>query len=451
MSALRRAAQTALVAVALVTGAGHAHAQATPTLNDLLDEVKAQRAKRETRDRERLAERVTDRDEQRALVAKLTAEVAAAQARSAQLNRAFEANEKQLAAAQESLDIQLGDLKELFGVVRQESTQVRSVIGNSVINAQLGDRTALLDRLDEAAKLPSIRDLEALAVLIQEEMTEQANTVRFSGEIFDASGLPYTADIVRVGAFNLITSDRYLLFDALSGRVKELGRQPKARHRNNAAALFDARDGVVRMTLDPTHGQLLQALVRSPTVVERVAQGGFVGYTILALGALGLALAAWRILALLGSRAGIAAQLKATAPNANNALGRILHTYHANRDVDTDTLELKMDEAILRETPRLEQWQGAIKIIAAVAPLLGLLGTVIGMIETFQSITLYGTGDPRLMADGISKALVTTMLGLFIAIPLVLLHSFVAALSRGQIEILEEQSAGVVARQAEGA
>ena len=112
---------------------------------------------------------------------------------------------------------------------------------------------------------------------------------------------------------------------------------------------------------------------------------------------------------------------------------------------ELDTLELKLDEAILRETPALERWQGLIKLLAAVAPLLGLLGTVTGMIATFQAITQYGTGDPKMMADGISQALVTTVLGLVAAIPLLFLHSLVAARSKALIQLLEQQSAGLIA------
>jgi biopolymer transport protein ExbB len=422
------------------------------SLNDLLEQAKSERQRAAARDRERLNAMRGDLDQQRALVDDMTTKVEAARARSAALNARFEENEKALTAAQESLDIQLGDLKELFGVVRQEASEVRSVVSGSVITAQLGDRTELLTRLQQAKKLPSIGDLDDLRLLIQEEMTEQANVVRFDARVFDAAGVPYDGEVVRVGAFNLISGDRFLTYDQGSQSIKELGRQPKARFRANAATLFNAApgSGAVRMTIDPSQGQLLQALVRSPNLFERVLQGGPVGVVILALGAAGLLLALWRGLALSGSGAKISRQLRDNgAPKTNNALGRILQTYHENRDADTETLELKMDEAILKETPRLEQWQGAIKIIAAVAPLLGLLGTVIGMIDTFQAITLYGTGDPRLMADGISKALVTTMLGLIVAIPMVLLHSMIASMSKAQIEVLEEQSAGIVARQSE--
>lgn len=451
MSAMKNGIALLLLVFATLLASAPVAAQ---SLNDLLEQAKSERARAAARDRERLNAMRGDLDQQRALVEDMTAKVEAARARSATLNAQFEENEKALNAAQESLDIQLGDLKELFGVVRQEASEVRSVVSGSVISAQLGDRTELLTRLQQARKLPSIDDLDKLRLLIQEEMTEQANVVRFNARVFDSAGVPDEREVVRVGAFNLISGDNFLIYDAGSQSIKELGRQPKARFRATADNLYNAApgSGAVRMTIDPSQGQLLQALVRSPNLFERVLQGGPVGVVILALGAAGLLLALWRGLALSGSGARIARQLRSnTAPNTNNALGRILQIYGENREVDTETLELKMDEAILRETPRLEQWQGAIKIIAAVAPLLGLLGTVIGMIDTFQAITLYGTGDPRLMADGISKALVTTMLGLIVAIPMVLLHSMIASMSKAQIEILEEQSAGIVARQSEAA
>jgi len=170
---------------------------------------------------------------------------------------------------------------------------------------------------------------------------------------------------------------------------------------------------------------------------------------IIGLGIIGLLIALWRLLFLSGVSAGMRKQLKTSEASEKNPLGRILKVYDENRMNDTETLELKLDEAILREAPALEKWQGGIKVLAAVAPLLGLLGTVTGMIATFQAITLFGTGDPKLMAGGISQALVTTVLGLCVAIPLVLLHSWVAGRSRSLIEVLEEQTAGMIAQKAE--
>jgi len=123
--------------------------------------------------------------------------------------------------------------------------------------------------------------------------------------------------------------------------------------------------------------------------------------------------------------------------------------YEQVKDRPIETIELKIDEAILRETPRLEFGLNFLKLAAGVAPLLGLLGTVTGMIRTFTQITLFGTGDPKIMAGGISEALVTTVSGLIAAIPLLFIHSFAASFARGAQQTLEEQAAGIIARHAE--
>jgi biopolymer transport protein ExbB len=137
-------------------------------------------------------------------------------------------------------------------------------------------------------------------------------------------------------------------------------------------------------------------------------------------------------------------------PRADNPLGRVLRVYEENQSADVEKLGLKLDEAILKETPALERGIMLLKVLSVVAPLLGLLGTVTGMIKTFQAITLFGTGDPKLMAGGISEALVTTVLGLVTAIPLLLLHSVVSTRSKNLVQVLDEQSVGLVAERAEG-
>merc|ERR1712138_224 len=129
--------------------------------------------------------------------------------------------------------------------------------------------------------------------------------------------------------------------------------------------------------------------------------------------------------------------------------GRILKVYQANKGTDAENLELKLDEAILRELPKIDSGINVIKIFAAIAPLLGLLGTVLGMIATFQTITLFGTGDPRMMAGSISMALVTTAQGIIAALPLILTHSIVASKSKSIVHILDEQTAGIIAAHAE--
>ena len=203
------------------------------------------------------------------------------------------------------------------------------------------------------------------------------------------------------------------------------------------------------MAVDPSRGQLLSLLIQAPGLGERIQQGGYVGYTIIGMGVIGLLIAVWRLVFLQGAGRRIRAQLQNSRANGDNALGRIMAVYEQHQTGNLEALALKLDEAIMRESPILERYQNILKVFAAVAPLLGLLGTVVGMIITFQQLTLFGTGDPKLMAGGISQALITTVLGLIVAIPLVLLHSVVSSSSQGLVEILEEQSAGLIARRAE--
>jgi Biopolymer transport proteins len=201
------------------------------------------------------------------------------------------------------------------------------------------------------------------------------------------------------------------------------------------------------VAIDPTRGALLGMLVLAPDVGERVRQGGIIGYIIIALGIVGLILAAVRIVYLQRVKQKVNSQLTDISnPKDDNPLGRVLVVPTQLKEYDMETLESLLDEAILRETPKLESGQSLLKLFAAVAPLLGLLGTVTGMIATFQSISLFGTGDPKLMASGISQALVTTMLGLVAAIPLLFMHALVANRSKTLVQILDEQSAGLVSR-----
>ena len=339
---------------------------------------------------------------------------------------------------------------ELFGVVRQVAGDTKGVIESSMISAQYRDRGNIANRLAQTKGVPSIDDLHALRVLLHEEMTESGKVVRFPSEIIRANGDADNAEVVRVGVFNVISGNKFLTFSPETGSLRELPRQPQDRFRDWANDLFTASPGAtVGMAVDPSRGALLGSLIQRATPLERIQQGEEVGYTILILGFIGLLVAIERVVVLTLAGGRIRAQLKSDTPDTGNALGRILNVFHENKDIDTETLELKLDESILRETAELEKRQGIIKILAAVAPLLGLLGTVVGMIETFQQITLFGTGDPKLMAGGISTALVTTMLGLTVAIPLVLFHSFVSGRSKGLIEVLEEQSAGIIARHSE--
>jgi biopolymer transport protein ExbB len=452
----------ALLVAAFAYGAtaqAQAQAQAAEqprTLDQLLKLVEEGRAKDNAEARQREQEFQRDQADQDRKLAEARNKKAQEERRSEQLETTFEDNERLINDVRGQLDTRLGSLKELFGVLQQVSGDARGLFQNSLTNVEYPDRgqflTDLAAKMGSSSRLASIEEIERLWYELQREATELGKVKRLRNFTFTtADGEQVSEDVVRVGGFNIVADGRYLSHNPDSNTLAELQRQPQGRFTASTSALVEASatDGMVRFGLDPTRGQILSLLIETPTLREQIDQGGIVGYVILALGALGLLLALERFITLSLAGAKVKAQLKRDTPSSDNALGRVLQVYKANPTADTETLELKLGEAILKETPALQRGILFIKIISVVAPLLGLLGTVTGMIKTFQAITLYGTGDPTIMAGGISQALVTTVEGLVVAIPTVLLHSVVSGRSRSIIQVLQEQSAGIVADQAE--
>ncbi len=420
------------------------------TLDRLLEEVKQARQEEARLNRKREAEFRAARDRQAQLLAQARARLQAEQARSEALRARFDENEQRLAEMEARLQRRQGDLGELFGVVRQVAGDVAGVLENSLVSAQYPGRHRDLLALARQKALPDVTALETLWFQMLHEMAESGKVVRFEDEVVEADGSEKRQPVVRVGVFDAVAGGRFLRYLPETDQLLVLPRQPPRRYVEMARALEAARTGWVPMAVDPSRGAILQVLVQTPTLEERIEQGRVVGYLILGLAAFGLLLALYRLLALWIVSWRVKAQLKhPESPRKGNPLGRVLLAWRANSEADLETLERKIDEAVVKEVPRLQRGLSIIKILAVMAPLLGLLGTVTGMIQTFQSITLFGTGDPKLMAGGISQALVTTVLGLAAAIPLTLLHALVAGRSRALVQILEEQSAGIVARQAE--
>lgn len=429
-----------------------APAQSSPELDALLDQIRSEGRQRAREFVEREQEFALRRDQQRERLATALAELDAELRQSETLRADFERNERELAAQSEQLQLRVGTLGELFGVVRQAAGDVKAVVDASLVSAQFPDRRATAAHLAQVDGLPGIRDLNTLRVLLLEEMAESGRVSGFRAGVVGTDGRRADADIVRIGTFGVVSHDQFLEYRPDNPGLHELAKQPAGRHRALARGLSSAAPGViVPMTVDPTRGSLLAMLIDSPGLIERVRQGGWIGYVIILLGVAGILLAAERLLSLSLVARRMRRQLGCREVDPGNPLGRMLAVYEAHQDAEVSVLELKLEEAILRETPVFERRQVYIKVIAAVAPLLGLLGTVVGMILTFQAIVLFGTGDPQLMANGISQALVTTALGLCVAIPLVFLYSVVAGRSRELVDVLEEQSAGVIARRAEAA
>lgn len=389
------------------------------------------------------------RDRQKFLLEQAVARLDQEEKRSVRLQKQFEENEKTLEDIQETLRIRIGNFGELFGVVRQVAGETIAIVKNSIVSLQFPNREKNLTGLAEARGIPSIEQMHDLRVELLREMSQSGQVQRFQKQVVLPGGSIVDAEIVRVGVFNAITENFFLQFVPDTQSLQVLARQPARRYQSMAKDLFALDAGYTTMAVDPSRGQILSLLIQAPGLAERINQGGLVGYFIIFIGLLGLALSLWRLLILRQDGQAINQQLTTDIVSQDNALGRILSVHNEHDAMDTESLELKIDEAILKEVPKLEKYHSIIKVFAAIAPLLGLLGTVVGMIVTFQALTLFGTGDPKLMAGGISQALVTTMLGLTVAIPLVFLHSVLTSWSGTLIEVLEEQSAGLIARHAE--
>jgi biopolymer transport protein ExbB len=423
------------------------------SMSELLQLIQQGQARDSQENRKREATFAQNKNQQQALLNQARAERTRAENTSARLEQQFEENQQAIITARQALDERLGALKELFGVLQTVSGDAQGRFSASLTNIEYPNRSDFLVELGSkmagASSLASIEDIEKLWGMLQQEVVETGKVTRFNHLVTRADGQQEEMEVVRVGAFNIISENGYLEYDSSEKSIAELLRQPEGRYLSTTDDLMDADGGTVAFGVDVTKGGILGLLVESPTIKDRIEQGGIVGYCIIALGIIGLIIALLRWVALTNDSRKVTAQLKRDTASTDNPLGRVLAAYESNKGADTDTIELKLSEAALKEMPGLTKGLLFIKVVSAVAPLMGLLGTVTGMIKTFQVITLYGAGDPKMMAGGISQALMTTVLGLVVAIPMVLLHTIVSGQSRKIVNILQSQSAGLVAQHSE--
>ncbi len=428
------------------------------TLDELLNVVRKAATESSQANQKRENDFKQQRDQQRTLLSNAKNQLAALERRTEELKIAFDDNEIMLADLETTLAERAGNLGEMAGTVKILSGDLRSAIEESMTSAQIEGRVEFLTQLASQSKLPNIKELRQLWVEVQREIIEEGKISRFTTSIRDERGeIEDNVTVTRIGTFNAFDSDgNFLIWKSAAdagtdkGELQRLQKQPSAQFTGMSRNFVNTAPGqLAQVPIDYTRGTILQLVIQTPSIKDKVKQGGPVGYVIIGLGAFGLIIALIKFFMLFSSGSKMKSQLKKKQPNQNNALGRIMTVYTENPDSDIETMELKLDEAILRETGPLESGLSFIKVLYVIAPLMGLLGTVVGMIQTFQMITLMGTGDPSTMAGGISMALVTTVLGLVVAIPLTVLHSLLQSMARKQTQVLEEQSAGIIAKMAE--
>lgn len=423
------------------------------TLNpdQLLQRIRSERAAELSAMQAREQLFIAQRGEQAQLLAAAQKVLAEQQGEAERLKAEFDRQEAQLAEQERVLEQRTGHLGELFGVIRQSAGDTLGQWQDSLLNAQYPQRLAQLKVLAESRSLPSAEDLQAYWMLLLEDLAASGRIERVPLPVVAADGRRREQQVLRVGAFAVYGEEAVLRYDADGGELLAPPRQPSGM--GQVRDYLNSSVALATLPIDPTRGTLLAQLQQQPSLWDRQQQGGLVGWVIVVLGIFGLLLAAWRMVYLARVGRGIKAQMQdLSSARADNPLGRVIGVLGPRPQLaDLETLELKLDEAIMLETPPLEKGHGLLKLLAAVAPLLGLLGTVTGMIITFQAITQGGAGDSRLMADGISQALVTTVQGLIVAIPMLFLHALLSSRSKGLIQVLEQQSAGLVALHLSGA
>jgi biopolymer transport protein ExbB len=444
------------VGVFLFTGSPQLFAQAT-SLGNLLELVEQDRVAESEEYLQRAQEFEQNANRQQEILDITNDRITEQENLQDQLSDQFEANEIIIADKREILRERRGDLNELFGTLQGVAGDFLSNFQNSLISAQFPGRAEQLEEIIEVAgstiEQLNISEMERFWFFMHQELTESGRVVTYNGEVSLPNGDTANRSITRVGSFNAVSDGEYLRYTGDIGHLQVLPRQPDSGYLNAAVDLQGASSGFTRVGIDPTGGvggQVLANLINFPTVEEQVRNNsGIIGFIIIGVGIVGISIAFLRLLILSLVSIKVRAQLKKDKPGKNNPLGRVLLVAESNPSADTETLELKLGEAILQETPRLERMLTIIKMIATIAPLGGLLGTVTGMIQVFQQITVYGAGDPTIMAGGISQALMTTVLGITVAIPTIFMHTVVKSRADNIIHILEEQATGMIAEKAE--
>ncbi len=435
----------ALLAVGLTLAGFAPTSMAQPqTLEQVLRTMQQERQQVDQANREREQRFLEQQQDREAALARVRGQVEDAEQEASRLESLRNELDRELEELRQQLSERQGEFGELFGVARAAAADLSDNLEESLVSTQFPGRGEDLSRMAQAGSLPTVEQLENLWFTMLQEATEQGRVVRYDTPVIREDNRSVDETVVRIGPFTAFTERGYLA--SRDGTLRYLVRQPGGGAVRAAQRVYNHDGaGVVRGMIDPSLGTLLGLVIETPTLRERIDQGGWIGYTIIVVAFFGILLALFRWAMLMLTSMKVRAQMKSSTPSGSNPLGRIMMAYDEHKGEDLETLQLHLDDAVLKEIPKLERGLNLVKVLAAVAPLMGLLGTVIGMIVTFQAITLFGTGDPRLMAGGISQALITTVLGLIAAVPLLLLHAFAAGASRRLSQILEEQSVSFVA------
>lgn len=414
-------------------------------INQLDDKAKATQQVEQSINAKRVQVSEADRAKMQAEYDKLAGELSQIKEKNAALSETFSANEAQLAELNQNLELETGSLGEVFGVARQAAKSLHDAYQTSYLAGDGAEFDKTLVKVIDTEALPSMADLTNLWQAADYKARSAAEVVKQDLAFVQGDGSKQDKPVVRVGDMALLGESGFLTWDFSRQQAAPYLAQP-----SDSATIASVEAGEP-LLLDPSRGELISQYANKPSLMQRIDQSGAVGKMIIVLLLIGLGIAAVRGFVLSKTQGQIKKQLKDPQNPSDNPLGNILNVYNKEKHQSINSLELRLLETILDEQHGLERGLSMLKLLAALAPMLGLLGTVTGMIQTFQVITEFGNGDPKVMAGGISMALTTTVLGLVAAIPLLLAHNLLSNRAEAIRGILEKQGVSLVAEQAEEA
>ncbi|RXJ88486.1 hypothetical protein CRV01_12115 [Arcobacter sp. CECT 8983] len=416
-------------------------------LENLLNSVKQTSNKEIIEEKQRLKEFIENKNQQKALLLQVQKDLRIENNETKRLKKLIEANEEVLTVKEAELNVKIGDLGEMFGSVRQTSADFLTNYQRSFTASQFPQKEEIFTKFSNSKKLPTIEELTSFWHAMLDEIIQSGKVATYKANVILQNGERNNQDVTRIGVFSAFSDGNFLKYSNDINSLIELSTQPSSAYISDAKEFEESSNEIKTALIDPTRGTLFEMLGNNPTIMDRINQGGIVGYIIILLGVLGLLFAAYKIVFLNLIHKKIKKQQKNLENyDDSNSLGKIAGVFYKNVNNSINDLEIKIGEAILKETNHIKKGQSFVKLLAAVTPLLGLLGTVTGMIATFQAITLFGTGDPKLMAGGISTALITTVLGLVTAIPLLFAYTYISSKAEAIVSVLEEQSIGMLAK-----
>lgn len=356
-----------------------------------------------------------------------------------------------------------GDLRELAGIVRSAARDLLVLAESSPTTAEQPARLEYLRTYLDKTRHPGLNEVAKLVDLYFAEMAATSQVIVRSGPLVNRSGKETSADIVRIGGFTTI----YQAGDEIgfatvgkgTGRLLAVAGEPGWRMSGNMEDYIKGQSSQVYM--DVSNGAALRQLSKQESLWEQIQAGGPLVWPILLVGLIALVLIIERLLFFRRVRSNTdvlmslvtklvatgdyEGALSAAETQADRPTSNVIKAGLALRGNSQEVVESGLSEAMLRELPRLERFLTVLKVLAAVAPLLGLLGTVTGMINTFHVITAFGTSDPRLMAGGISEALITTQFGLTVAIPIMVAAALLTRKAQRLTGDMEEKAVALSA------